>query len=583
MLKTVSVLVATVASALALTSTAAGAAVPLPVTPHRATSPVPHQQASSPHNPRLKEILAGEDDEDEPEAPSLSAQCQKYIGQPNPYRPTGSNIDVINADNVASAGSMAGCYTAQNETTTATNPENPANIVVGANDYRVYNARESRNDSVSWAYTSMDGGHTWTDVMIPGTTWSTGAVGPLRAMDGSGDPTVSFGPNNTVYFGSIAFGRGAPAGNGTEPPTAIIVNVSHDGGLSWGRPHIIALTGADSHGNTTPTHVFNDKIWVGADPNSNHVYVTWTRFLDNPDGSYKESPIVISVSADGGSTFSAYRRIDPPAGTSNPGLQPYSQGSNPQVGPDGTIYVAYESEYCRTAACDRPTDRDVTVVAKSTNHGRSFARSIVDTNYDFPFDPSVGDFVLTGEHFRLNSYPQLTIDPVTSELLVTWVDDRNGHYDADGNSIRTNGDNIVSSSMDGITWTRSVAVGSAQDEIFGAVASNDGTAAVASYTRHFVPGGVKMDFAYWRINAVPGHAVSAGPLTRITTQSSDPRVQFIGISPEGHVLQGVFIGDYAAVSMGADKVLHPAWTDFRGNPGVTTPNQDAYTDSIDLG
>ncbi len=92
-----------------------------------------------------------------------------------------------------------------------------------------------------------------------------------------------------------------------------------------------------------------------------------------------------------------------------------------------------------------------------------------------------------------------------------------------------------------------------------------------------------MDFAYWRINAVPGHAVSAGPLTRITTQSSDPRVQFIGLSPEGHVLQGVFIGDYAAVSMGADKVLHPAWTDFRGNPGVTTPNQDAYTDNIGLG
>jgi hypothetical protein len=136
--------------------------------------------------------------------------------------------------------------------------------------------------------------------------------------------------------------------------------------------------------------------------------------------------------------------------------------------------------------------------------------------------------------------------------------------------------------MDGITWTRPVAVGSGQDEIFGAIASYDGAAAVVSYTRHFQPTGVRMDFAYWPLTAVPGRAVAAGGLHRITTQSSDPRVQFIGISPEGKVLQGVFIGDYAAVSMGADKVLHPAWTDFRGNPGVTKPNQDAYTDRISL-
>jgi hypothetical protein len=44
----------------------------------------------------------------------------------------------------------------------------------------------------------------------------------------------------------------------------------------------------------------------------------------------------------------------------------------------------------------------------------------------------------------------------------------------------------------------------------------------------------------------------------------------------------VFIGDYTAVSIGADLRIHPSWTDFRGRPGVTSPNQDAYTQSISL-
>ena len=32
----------------------------------------------------------------------------------------------------------------------------------------------------------------------------------------------------------------------------------------------------------------------------------------------------------------------------------------------------------------------------------------------------------------------------------------------------------------------------------------------------------------------------------------------------------------------ADLRIHPCWTDFRGRPGVTKPNQDAYTQSISL-
>jgi hypothetical protein len=44
----------------------------------------------------------------------------------------------------------------------------------------------------------------------------------------------------------------------------------------------------------------------------------------------------------------------------------------------------------------------------------------------------------------------------------------------------------------------------------------------------------------------------------------------------------VFIGDYSGAALGLDFRLHPCWTDFRGNPGRTAPNQDAYTQSISL-
>jgi hypothetical protein len=61
-------------------------------------------------------------------------------------------------------------------------------------------------------------------------------------------------------------------------------------------------------------------------------------------------------------------------------------------------------------------------------------------------------------------------------------------------------------------------------------------------------------------------------------------VQFVATGLEsGEVLQGTFIGDYAAIAIGSDLRIHPCWTDFRGRPGTNTPNQDAYTQSIRLG
>jgi hypothetical protein len=535
--------------------------------------------ATKRHNPLLKELLAGEEDEGTDD-PALSALCQDFIGQPNPYHNPAPNVDQIIGDTTVTTGSQTGCSSAQNETTIAVNPYNPKNLVAGSNDYRVFNSREQRNDSSGWAYTSFDGGKTWKNIQLPHLTFQTGATGALSYMDSAGDPVIGFGPHNTVYYGNIVFSRAAPATGGTEAASGITVNVSHDGGLHWGEPKIIQLDGVNSAGAPTPTHVFNDKIWLAADRTSGAVYVTWTRFLDNPDGSYLESPIVVAASSNYGQTFSSYRRVDVTQSAFHGGITPFSQGSNPQVGRHGTLYIAYEGTYCATLACNGASDRDVTVVATSHDGGRTFTQSVVDTNYDFPFNEALGTETLTGENFRINSYPQLAYDPILDRLGVTWNDDRNGRYDATtGESIKSNGDNIVSTSRDGRHWSRSVAVGTAQDEVFGAIADLAGVVAVTSYTRHYDPNGINLDYAYWRSSR---GSFAQSPIRRVTTQSSNPQIQFVGTDDEGNPRQGVFIGDYSGAAMGLDFRLHPCWTDFRGRPGVTAPNQDAYTQSIPL-
>jgi hypothetical protein len=60
----------------------------------------------------------------------------------------------------------------------------------------------------------------------------------------------------------------------------------------------------------------------------------------------------------------------------------------------------------------------------------------------------------------------------------------------------------------------------------------------------------------------------------------DPRVQFVAVLPDGTIVQGVFSGDYTGIVMGQDFFIHQCWTEFRGNRGTNTPNQDAHTQSI---
>ncbi len=544
-----------------------------------AVRPLDEDRTHTVPNPLLKEIFSEADADQQQEPTNVSALCQSFIGQPTPYGPLAPNVDAIVGDTIVGVGSQTGCSSAQDETTIAVNPQNPRHIVAGSNDYRLFNSRENRNDATAVADVSFNGGSTFTDVTVPGLNFMTGGVGALSYMDSAGDPSIAIGPHNTVYYATLVFSRAAPP-DGQQLASGIALSTSHDGGLTWGQPVVAQIDGVNPDGTPTPTFVFNDKEWVTVDPIRGTVYVTWTRFTFDTDGNFLESPIMEVRSDDQGAHFTAPVRVSPSLVGFTGGITPFGSGSNPVVQNNGTLQIAYETSVCATVNCNSAGDHDAVVIATSTNHGATFKHTEVSLDFDYPFNEDGEVSTLTGENFRLNSFPQLTVDRLTDRLWVTWADDRHGQYDADGNSIKTNGDAFLTGSQNGKNWTPVRTLGTPSDEVYSAVAALGGIVAVSYYTRNYDPNGIGLDYAY---QSGIGDGIRNSPVRRITTQTANPQVQFVSIGAvTGNILQGTFIGDYTAMAVGADFKIHPCWTDFRGNPGTTDPNQDVATQAISL-
>jgi hypothetical protein len=270
---------------------------------------------------------------------------------------------------------------------------------------------------------------------------------------------------------------------------------------------------------------------------------------------------------------------------------PYDQGSQVAFGSDGALYVAYEA-----AAPATGYQTSVQVLARSTDDGLSFQTKELARTYDdldcYPI--YAGRPTLTDMHFRINSYPSMSIDPATGAIALVWTDNQGGSCGQGGSSFSGTTSNQVKllsgtwSSIAGapaVTVTTTVA-----DKVFPSVATLGGKTVVSYYTREYAinsrvaacnlmtnpdPSGITpvasarsvcIDYA-----ATISTARGWGRPIRLSTQSSNPFIQFAN---------GGFIGDYSQVALGTDGKAHAAWTDFRGRPGVTSANQDVMTQTI---
>jgi hypothetical protein len=498
----------------------------------------------------------------------LFSRCRRApfntVGLYNPL--AAPEYDAIVNDTAFAFADGSTCYNPQNEQNIVINPANANNVVTSANEYR---------DNVHAVYYSRDGGHAWVNVFLPGWTRASGGQGVFSHMDSCGDPVLAFSRDGKrlYYSGLVCNFDKAP-----RQMSGVAVAVSTDGGATWSAPTMVDYRASSDF--------FNDKEWITTGP-GNTVYLTWTKFYQGPQGaSYLRSPIVMSSSSDGGKTWSSVKAVSDDA-------HPFNQGSQVGVAPDGTVYVAYEGSDPNTGYAT-----DQLVLARSVDGGKTFSTRQLGRVFDdfdcYPIQlPGAQDRqTLSFEQFRINSYPSMAIDPSNGRLAIVWADDEGAGNCGTGASsftgITSNQVKLVTSN-DGVAWTAPRKLTTdAPDKVYPSVGANAGRIVVGYYTRAYSPaptatdrscGITELDSAGHVVPPTDPARASApvcldwavrssndnfGAETRVTRQSSNPYILFAGS----------FIGDYTGTAVNAAGQGVTVWTDFRGNPGLTPPNQD---------
>ncbi len=124
----------------------------------------------------------------------------------------------------------------------AINPTNPDNIVLGAKDN---NPESSANCVWNGVFVTLDGGRTWTDVVIGGRYHDRTPDSPYWGYACNTDPMFAFAPDGKLHYNVELYnllGRDGygPLGPGPESERGVllpgwksVLATSHDGGLTW--------------------------------------------------------------------------------------------------------------------------------------------------------------------------------------------------------------------------------------------------------------------------------------------------------------------------------------------------------------
>lgn len=258
----------------------------------------------------------------------------------------------------------------------------------------------SGGESFSGASYSTDGGNTFTD------------VGPINPGPGTGnflggDPVVNCTDSNTFYYSQI-FDYNDASGN---PWAAVSINVSTDGGKTWGDPIAAVSKSALAH--------FLDKPWSTIDPsNHDHIFVSYTDFdfsFTNSCGTNFPTRTAIEFvqSWDGGNTWSNPMVAYTACGAAG------VQGSQIAVSSKGTFYISWVN-----LGSNFPLGpRSIQIANSGSNNGMLTPPVTVDSMVQ----PGGDSYYLQGE-FRDFLDMSMAIDhsgkSTDGALYITWADGR---------------------------------------------------------------------------------------------------------------------------------------------------------------
>jgi hypothetical protein len=279
----------------------------------------------------------------------------------------GSNIDISNE-----------CGP-QSETYIALNSANVRQLAAGSNEIFRLPMR---------GYYSK-GGTSWGGVDLP--------LPPPQGTNGidfGSDPTLAFDTRGNLFYGYIVVFFGSGAGvNGSE----MAVARSTDGGRTYPTVTYFSFENGSNH--------FNDKPMITTDtnansPNRDNVYIAWDAAVGGSTGG----GVRVGTSRDQGATFTVTRADDP----KGPGR---AIGASPTVGPDGTLYVAWNDYSANVIAFNRSNDG-----------GNTWSTQRIIASKTIPFD-----IAIPAESFRAALvYPVLDVDrssgPHRGRIYCSWMD-----------------------------------------------------------------------------------------------------------------------------------------------------------------
>jgi hypothetical protein len=193
----------------------------------------------------------------------------------------------------------------QSETTITVDPTNPAVLLAGSNNHRTLQVA---------AYSSTDGGSTWTGTRLP------------YPPDGdlSGDPVVAIDRTGRQYFGYVSVHETSPQ----TVRSGLYVATRGGPAAPWSLP--ARPVGSLPDGlDDKPALAVDDSA---ASRHLNRVYIAWSRVFESSGSEF--GAVYFAHSDDAGATWSA-----PVAVSDSPWT--FDSYSTIDVARDGTVYVGF--------------------------------------------------------------------------------------------------------------------------------------------------------------------------------------------------------------------------------------------------